>query len=250
LKEKIKLLIALQDFDTRMGHILIQKKEGPEKIGRLQQRLTEVESQLAEEIRQVEACTRDRRGTEQQIEDAENKLKKANLKLSNIKSNKEYHAALKEIDELKRAKFLLEEKALEMMELLEVFEGKCAASREQATEMKRQFEMDREAVTRSLEALDQDFHLLEKERHSLSQAVDTGLLRKYDTLRERKGGIAVSPVVRGVCQTCHLRIPPQEFNELIQGDKLMSCPNCTRLIYWGDDERYKTEESAKNEGKP
>jgi len=100
----------------------------------------------------------------------------------------------------------------------------------------------------SLEALDQDFHLLEKERHSLSQAVDTGLLRKYDTLRERKGGIAVSPVVRGVCRTCHLRIPPQEFNELIQGDKLMTCPNCTRLIYWGDDERYKTEEGAKNEG--
>ena len=250
MKEKIKLLIALQDFDTRMGHILIQKKEGPEKIGRLQQRLTEVESQLAEETRQVEAYTRDRRETERKIEDAENKLKKADLKLSNIKSNKEYHAALKEIDELKRAKFLLEEKALEMMELLETLEAKCAASREQAAEMKRQFDMEREAVTRSLEALDQDFHVLENERHSLSQAVDTGLLRKYDTLRERKGGIAVSPVVRGVCQTCHLRIPPQEFNELIQGDKLMTCPNCTRLIYWGDDERYKTEEDAKNESEP
>lgn len=240
MKEKMRLLITLQDFDARMRHILIQKKEGPEKIQQLEWRLNEVETQLAEDTRQVEACSRDRRETEQRIEEAENRLKKANIKLSNIKSNKEYHAALKEIDDLKRAKFLLEDRAIEIMEMMETLEAKCTASRDQAAEMKRQVEMDREAVRRSLDAFDQDLHALEQERRSLSLVVDTGLLRKYDTLRERKGGIAVSPVVRGVCQTCHLGIPPQEFNELIRGDKLMTCPNCSRLIYWGEDERYKT----------
>jgi predicted nucleic acid-binding Zn-ribbon protein len=239
----MKLLIILQDFDTRMGYILVQKEEGPKKIQRLEQRLTDLETQLAEETRQVEAFTRDRRETEQKIEDAENRLKKANIKLSNIKSNKEYHAALKEIDDLKKAKFLLEDKAIEMMEQLEALEDTCTAGREQAAEMKRQFEMDRDAVTRSLKALDQELHALEQKRQDVSLAVDMGLLKRYDTLRKRKGGIAVSAVVQGVCQTCHLRITPQEFNELIRGDKLMTCPNCTRIIYWGDDARYKTEES-------
>jgi predicted nucleic acid-binding Zn-ribbon protein len=115
--------------------------------------------------------------------------------------------------------------------------------------MKRQFEMDRNAITRSLKALDQELHALQHERLGVSQVVDMGLLKRYDTLRKRKGGIAVSPVVQGVCQTCHLRIPPQEFNELIRGDALMTCPNCTRIIYWGDDERYKTEENDKSEPK-
>jgi len=247
LKEKIKLLITLQDFDTRMAHILIQQKEGPKKIQRLEQRLNEVETQLAEETHQVEACTRDRRETELKIEDAENRLKKANIKLSSIKTNKEYHAALKEINELKKAKFLLEDRAIEMMELLETLEAKRAASRDRTAEMKQQVEMARETVTRSLKALDQDLQALEQERLSLSLAVDIGLLRKYNTLRERKGGIAVSPVSRGVCQTCHIRIPPQEFNELIRGDKLMTCPNCTRLIYWGEDKEYKAEESEQTD---
>jgi len=243
LKEKMRLLITLQDFDIRMGHILAHKEEGPKKIQRLEQRLTVVETQLAEETRQAEAFTRDRRETEQKIEDAENRLKKSNVKLSSIKSNKEYDAAMKEIDDLKKAKFLLEERAIEMMEQLETLEAKCAASREQAAEMKRQFGMDRDAVAQSLKALDRDLHALEQDRLGVSRAVDIALLKRYDMIRERKGGIAVSPVIQGVCQTCHIRIPPQEFNELIRGDKLMICPNCTRIIYWGDDGQYKTEES-------
>jgi len=239
----MKFLIALQECDTRMQDIQTQKEEGPKKVQLLQQRLVAVETQLMEEAEQIEACKRERRQTDQGIEDIENSLKKANIKLSNIKSNKEYQAALKEIDDLKRDKVLLEDKAIDMMEQLESLEANWAASSEKAQEMKRQFEMDRQEITRALEALNQDLDALEKERERFSQGVDTGLLTRYDSLRGRKGGIAVSPVVKGVCQTCHLRIPPQEFNELIRGDKLMTCPNCTRIIYWGEDERYQMKRS-------
>lgn len=242
MKEKMKQLITLQDVDVRMGVILAKKQEGPQKVQRLEQRLTDLETALAEQTAQLETFTRDRRETDQKIEDIDNKITKSNIKLSNIKSNKEYHAALKEIDELKKAKFLLEEKAIEMMEQLETLEAQCAASREQAVEMRRQFEMDRETVTRLLQGLDQELEKLQQDRLGVSQAVDTRLLKRYDTLRERKDGIAVSPVVEGVCQTCHLKIPPQEFNELIRGDKLMTCPNCTRIIYWGDDEQYRSQD--------
>jgi len=247
LKEHMRLLIALQACDTRIGHILTQKEEGPNKIQRLERRLTDLETRLTEEKAQIEAITRDRRDTERQIEESENKLKKANIKLSNIKSNKEYHAALKEIDEFKKAKFILEERAIAAMEQLEALEARFAVSRDQATEMRRQFEMDREAVAVSLKALDQDLSLMERERESVSQGVDVTLLKRYDVLLKRKGGIAVSAVIQGVCQTCHLKIPPQEFNELIRGDKLMSCPNCSRIIYWPNEEEHQTETGETND---
>ena len=243
MEEKMKLLISLQDFDARMNHILAKKAEGPRKIERLEQRLMNVETQLAEDTRQFEDFARERRELDQEIDDTENQLKKANIKLSSIKSNKEYQAGLKEIDELKKAKMILEDRAIEMMEQLEGLESKCAASRKEAAEMKKQYELDRAEVARAMEALDQDLETLQKERLGLSQAVDTGLLKRYDTIRDRKGGIAVSPVVKGVCQTCHLKIPPQEFNELIRGDKLMTCPHCMRIIYWGEDERFQMKQT-------
>ncbi len=243
MEEKMKLLISLQDFDARMNHILAKKAEGPRKIERLEQRRMNVETQLAEDTRQFEDFARERRELDQEIDDTENQLKKANIKLSSIKSNKEYQAGLKEIDELKKAKIILEDRAIEMMEQLEGLESRCAVSRKEAAEMKKQYALERAEVARAMEALDQDLETLQKERLGLSQAVDTGLLKRYDTIRDRKGGIAVSPVVKGVCQTCHLKIPPQEFNELIRGDKLMTCPHCMRIIYWGEDERFQMKQT-------
>ena len=92
-----------------------------------------------------------------------------------------------------------------------------------------------------MKALEQEFKRLEMERVSLGQTIDENLLKKYHFIRERKGGIVVSPVIKGVCQACHLDIPPQRFNELIRGDKLMNCPNCIRIIYWGEDESFKND---------
>jgi predicted nucleic acid-binding Zn-ribbon protein len=41
-----------------------------------------------------------------------------------------------------------------------------------------------------------------------------------------------------------MAIPPQKFNELIRGDKLMNCPNCARIMYWAEDERYQDNPEA------
>lgn len=238
MEEKLKMLIALQDCDIRMRDIQIKEEEGPKKIQRLKEKLAAVEDQLKEESNRLEAYTRERRQAEQEIEEIENRLKKANIKLSNIKSNKEYQAALKEIDDLKRGKSLLEDRVIDIMEQVEALEANYATSREKIEETRQQFELDHNEILKILKTLNKDLDKIEKKRIRFSQAVDPDLLKRYDSLRAHKGGIGVSQVIKGVCQTCHLDIPPQEFNELVRGDKLMTCPNCTRIIYWGDDERY------------
>jgi len=239
LEEKMKILIALQNCDIRMRDIQIKEKEGPRKIQRLKEKLAGVEDQLEEEASRLEEYTRERRQAEQEIEDIESRLKKSDTKLSNIKSNKEYQAALKEIDDLKKEKSVFEDKVINIMEQVEALEAKYATSRKQIEETRQQFELDHNEILKILKALNRDLDKIEKERKQFSQAVDPDLLKKYDSLRTHRGGIGVSPVIKGVCQTCRLGIPPQEFNELLRGDKLMTCPNCTRIIYWGDNEYYK-----------
>lgn len=243
MEEKMRILINLQDCDIRLRDIQVKKEEAPKKIQRLKEKLAAVEDQLEEEANRLEVYTGDRRQAEQEIEEIENRLKKANIKLSNIKSNKEYQAALKEIDDLKREKLLWEDKVIDILEQVEALEAEYVTNRENGEETRQQFELDHSEILKILEALNRDLDQIEKKRMEFSQAVDPDLLKRYDSLRARKGGIGVSPVIKGVCQTCHLDIPPQEFNELLRGNKLMTCPNCSRIIYWGDDERYQNKES-------
>ncbi len=239
MEGQIRLLIDLQDCDTRMEYIRAKQEEGPIRIQMLLDELKALEDELEEDLGRLEACKRERRGAEREIEELENRAAKSVIKLDNIKSNKEYRAALKEIDDLKREKTLLEDRAIEIMEEIEELEARCSSVGAKKKAFVEKVEADREEIAKETKALERELEILESERARFCQAVDEALLKRYDSLRKQKRGLAVSAVIKGVCQTCHMGIPPQQFNELIRGDGLMSCPNCLRIIYWGEDERFK-----------
>ena len=233
----LKGLISLQTCDSRILDIRRRIERGPAKIKELEQELTLVEKRLRGDADQIEESKGQRRKAEQGIDDLEARIAKSNTKLSLIKSNKEYTAALKEIDDLGREKSLLEDTVLEMMEQVEGLEKGLAETKGEIAEQKERVQQEKEEIAAQVKALEVELEALESQRANLCGAIDDGLLKRYDFIRKHRGGLAVSPVVKGVCLTCHIGIPPQKFNELIRGDELMDCPNCQRIIYWGEDER-------------
>jgi predicted nucleic acid-binding Zn-ribbon protein len=244
LKDKLLVLIQLQECDNRITKALQAKEQAPFKIQKLENELRAVEAQFKADEEQLEGFKKDRRQLEREIQELDGRIEKSSIKLTQIKSNKEYTAALKEIDDLKTIKFQTEEKAIQMMEAAEELERKCEGYKDTLKTLKEQCERDKDAVTQELLALEKDIESLKKERKQLCCDFDQGLLKKYLFLRERKGGLAISSVVTGVCQTCHMGIPPQKFNELIRGNDLMTCPHCNRIIYWGDDQDFQKSSTA------
>jgi hypothetical protein len=239
LENKVKLLIGLQDCDNRIRDAQNQKREKPIQIESLQKELDTSEAQLKAAIDELELNKRARRESERGIEELEDRIKKSNIKLNNIKSNKEYAAALKELDDLEKEKTRTEDNLIEIMEQIEALEEKCASNKTKGELLKKNFEIERDEILKELKVLDAVLESLENERSEFCKAIDEGLLKKYDILRQNKEGLSISPVFNGICQACHMGIPPQKFNELIRGDTLMTCPCCSRIIYWGEDERFK-----------
>lgn len=238
MKDKLLVLIQLQECDNRIEKILQAKEQGPLRIQKLEDEVRVMESQFKTDEDQIEVFRKDRRVLEREIQELDGKIDKSSTKLTQIKSNKEYTAALKEIDDLKTIKFQAEEKAIQIMETAEEREQKCKNHKDTLKTLKDKCEKDKEEIKKDLLALERDLEALEKERNQLCSDFDQSLLKKYLFLRERKGGLAISSVVTGVCQTCHMGIPPQKFNELIRGSDLMTCPHCNRIIYWGDDQDF------------
>jgi hypothetical protein len=238
LKDKIGDLIVLQDCDNRIREIMIKRNEGPLRIKKLAEELDANEKKFQEKRDRLNLLKKDGHKIDQEIQELEEKIERSNIKLSLIKSNKEYKAALKEIDDLKRAQFQTEDKAIQVMEEVEELEKICSENKEKEAEIRKAFEKDKEEIERELEALDEELKILDAKRDTFAHAIDQDLLRKYLYLKDHKEGQAISPVVGGVCQICHMNIPPQTFNELIRGDSLMTCTNCNRIIYWAEDEHF------------
>jgi predicted nucleic acid-binding Zn-ribbon protein len=238
LKDKIGDLIVLQDCDNRIREIMNKKNEGPLRIKKLAEELDANERKFQEKRDRLNLLKKDGHKIDQEIQELEDKIERSNIKLSLIKSNKEYKAALKEIDDLKHTQFQTEDKAIQIMEEIEELEKICSENKEKEAEIRKAFQRDKEEIERELEALDEELKILDAKRDTFVHAIDQDLLRKYLYLKDHKEGQAISPVLGGVCQICHMNIPPQTFNELIRGDSLMTCTNCNRIIYWAEDEHF------------
>ena len=235
----MKSLIDLQACDTEMGNLQSRIAKGPMKIKELENQLVDMDSEYEAAETQLEDLRRLRREIDSDIEAINGKIDKANTKLSNIKSNKEYKAALKEIDELTREKSKLEDKAIELMEQVDALSEQCRVKKEERERVHEEINQEKERIVQEMNAMDKAIQSLSRKRGKFCKKVSDDLLRKYDFIRERKAGLALTPVFNGVCQACHMEIPPQRYNELIRGEKLLDCPNCHRIIYWGDNEQFR-----------
>jgi predicted nucleic acid-binding Zn-ribbon protein len=243
LKKKIRLLIQLQHCDNRMKEISKRKEAGPLKIKKAEDNLRNAEREIEEESGRLDTLKKERRKIEQEVQELDGKIEKSGVKLSQIKSNKEYTAALKEIDDLKKAKFITEDKIIAMMEKIAQLDQGVAEHNSRLKELQAEAEKSKQQIMKEIAILDKELAALEKKRQVFTKEMDADILKKYLFLRERRNGLAISAVVTGVCQTCHLGIPPQKFNELIRGNNLMTCPHCNRIIYWGEDEDFQEAET-------
>ncbi|MFO7785254.1 MAG: zinc ribbon domain-containing protein [Thermodesulfobacteriota bacterium] len=235
MKEKIKVLIELQNCDNRIRSLEKRKTEAPLRIKALSNEMELVAKGFEEDDERLRAVKSERRSLESEVDELDDKIRKGNEKLSNIKSNKEYTAALKEIESLNKKKALLEDRIIRHIEEMELVADRCRQNKEQLEALKERFEQERKETQEELLGLEKELAKLNKKRSGISAKADPQFLRQYQLVRERLGSHAVSPVIGGVCRTCNMGIPPQMFNELMKCEELTSCPHCNRIVYWGED---------------
>jgi len=72
---------------------------------------------------------------------------------------------------------------------------------------------------------------LEKTREQHVKKIPENLRRRYDQLLDKRNGLAITGVINGVCQGCFMNIPAQQFNEVLKGEQLLSCPTCQRMMF-------------------
>ena len=74
---------------------------------------------------------------------------------------------------------------------------------------------------------------LRAERDKLATQVKPDVLKRYASIRMRRG-LAVVSVRNGTCQGCNMNIPPQLYIIIQRGQTIETCPSCHRIIYWED----------------
>ena len=169
---------------------------------------------------------------EMDIQEREEQIRQLNGKLGGATSNKEYQGILLKIGELKGENGKTETSILEGMDEVE--------AKEKLHEAAKSTMRDAEAVLRDAEtqiatqkaAMEAEAAEAASQRATLSALVPPEALRVYERIRagNKRSGTAVAVVHGEYCQGCQMAITAHELTELIQGQKLLICRTCQRIL--------------------
>jgi predicted nucleic acid-binding Zn-ribbon protein len=236
LREQIRLLIKLQAVDKIAFSLERELEEIPLRLEKLAQEEKDAETEFEKLSAELIKLNEQRKILENENEAVKIRLRKAESKLMNSGNQREYRAASAELDEGRDAVKSNDDKLLELMEKQEILEPKAAARRETFQNKRAAHAAAREELCGRDEQARKILKEISSQRAETEAMINQAIVREYDFIRSRRQGIGISPVSKGNCGVCHMQIPPQQFNELLRGDKIMNCPSCKRIIYWADDE--------------
>ena len=231
MNDDIKNLMELQTIDLEVQKIEEQMDEGLGELDVMKTTIDNDQHSIIEYREQLELSEKRRRELEALIEDETERIKNRQTKLMNIQTNREYQSILKEIEDTKQSNKEREEELVLLMEQSELIQNKIETLTQQCEEGQSQLDKKTKKVKKAADNLEKNKKKIVKSRDAQAKRVNNKYLTRYERLRERRNGLAMAGVIRGVCLGCNMNIPPQMFNELLREDKILSCPTCTRMMY-------------------
>lgn len=80
--------------------------------------------------------------------------------------------------------------------------------------------------------LDTEAAAVTKEREVVAGSIPADLLKLYDKLREKEGGVGAAKLFQRRCEGCRLELNITELNEVRAAapDAVVRCENCRRIL--------------------
>lgn len=234
MRKQLSLLIELQKTESEMGKINLKCKALPEEIAKLDEAFKKYQLGVEENRKDVEEVNKNRLEKEEKLRRGQETLKRAKERLSEVKTNKEYQAVLKEIESVEEKNGEMEDEIISLLEKADRLKETLQIKEKEMISYEQQYGVGKSKLEKELVSMDSALIGCRRKGDELKKRIVEHLLKKYEAIKLLNNGLAVVPVWKEVCEGCHMKIPPQLYNEVHKLVELYTCPNCSRIIYWHD----------------
>jgi predicted nucleic acid-binding Zn-ribbon protein len=234
IREQIHTLNKLQAVEDKIHALKIELDQVDANLADLDAKLGVTEAEVAGLTEELEGARKAYREGELDIKTNQETIAKSDAKLRQVKTNKEYQATLREIDELKRRNSDKEDELLGLLDKIESAETQL--SERDKRHRQRKIEINAQQNTIREEAAEKQTTMaaLEAERDDITAAIPKAVMAQVAEIKTRRGRPIIAAVSASICSGCHMNIPAQLYNELQRFDSIKRCPMCQRIIYWND----------------
>jgi predicted nucleic acid-binding Zn-ribbon protein len=244
-------LIRLQHVDTEISTTSFFLEAIPAKLGEIENQIKVAAEIVAHAKEKLSANQKKRRDLEGQVKDLKVLAGKFKRQLNDVKTNKEYSALLKEIEETNKKADTIEEEIINELIAADDIEKEIKSANAKKAEEESRLLKEKDVIFQSQKELEGKKEKLTRERQEILPQIPPDQLKLYLRINKKMNGVALSPVTDDFCSLCQMRIRPQILNELMEMNKIITCEACGRILYWQKpkDEEGGDEEKADNPDK-
>ena len=239
MREQLELLWELQKIDLGLKSMKEEKDRYPKEMKRLDEKQKVERERVEKDKEKIESLEKTRRQKEGQLASEQEKVKRAEGKMFEVKTNKEYQALLSEIDAIKEANSRMEEEILQVMDEIDELKKDLSKREKDAGVTLEKIETERKKLQEKMARDEKVWDGQVERRKVLSKQIESKLVKLYNTLKEKRQGVGVVSVKHETCQGCFVNVPPQMFIEVQKNNALVRCPHCNRILYWEGDRNTK-----------
>ncbi len=231
VKDKLKTLYQLQQVDLKLDGLLEERGDLPAEVEELENKITTLKTQIKENEDYLKKSVVRKKEIDKELDEVRKRIDKYTDMRVKVKTNREYDALSKQIDNSK-------EKLQELHKELENIQSKESVSSRDVEKLKTEFAEEEEVYSAKKVELEELVSLTHdeekrytKEREKFAQKIDRQTTSRYEMIRKATKGKAIVPVVRrNACGGCYNVLPPQRLLDLRQMEKIFTCDHCGRIL--------------------
>ena len=231
-KLQLQQLVLIQKLDDEIVEHRKQLADIPVQIDSELEELTDKKKILSVAKEEIDALQKNRKAIESEVQGENDHMAKAKTKLPAVKTNKEYTAILSEVDAIKKKVEGLEDKELEIMEVLEEKQKGLPAIEKKCKEEDAHFQEYKTKKADELDRVTKEMNPLLAKRETVKSQIDKVIFQRYEKVAKSRGGTAVVSLQENICQGCFQQILPQMVINVKVGESIHQCSSCLCFLYW------------------
>ena len=232
MKEQLELLWELQTIDLDLKNIEEGRDRYPRELKRLDDKCQIEKERLQKEKEKIELLEKERRQKEGHLNSEQEKIKRTEGRMFEVKTNKEYQAFLTEIETIKESTSREEEGILQLLDDIDEVKKNLSKKEKEIVLILEKIEGEKKVIQEKMARDDEGWKKQMARREALTKQLKSNYFRLYNTLKAKRRDVSVVRVKEETCQGCFLNIPPQLFIEVQKNNALIQCPHCNRILYW------------------
>jgi len=231
LSAPLKSLLNLQQVDDHLLDLELKLQQIPARIREVEKSLEEEKQGLESEKRRLKEALLRQRTLDKQLEESVQQINKKESRKFEAKSNEEFWAIEKEIAYAKQAHSKLEDEILTLLDEVETLEKSIERREREIKQREAAAQSEKKFLEEQVVDIDRNHQENRRKREEVCTGLPPDILQVYEKIRAQRPRPVVVVIRAEVCPGCHMHIPPQTINEVLQTGEIRHCPYCRRILY-------------------